>query len=87
MITLRPVTQAGRRVSPSDLLDYQVNHDFRAPCCLCASNGGANGIGFTESSIHLAESGPYRGEYVAGCLSDSCGYLSKCLNGYVLTFL
>jgi len=68
-----PVTQAGTRVPPSDLLDYRIDHEFRAPCCLCASN--ANGVGFTESAIYLAICGPYKDEYVAGCASDECGYL------------
>jgi hypothetical protein len=65
----------GRRVSPSDLLDYRLDHDFKAPCCLCASN--ARGISFTESAIYIALSGPYEEEYVAGCAADHCGYLSK----------
>jgi hypothetical protein len=64
----------GRRVSPSDLLDYRRDHDFRAPCCLCASN--ARGFSVTESAIYVALGGPYEGDYIAGCATDYCGYLS-----------
>jgi hypothetical protein len=50
-------------------------HDFRAPCCLCASNPDC--FGFTESAIYLSICGPYAGEYVTGCAADICGYLGK----------
>jgi hypothetical protein len=70
----RPITDAGARVPPPDLLNHRTNHDFRLPGCLCASNG--NGFGFTESALYLAKVGkPYAGEYVAGCALDRCGYL------------
>ena len=75
IVAWRPVTEAGRRVPPSDLSDYRIGYDFRAPCCLCASN--PNSFGFTESEIYRALSGPYEGEYVAGCAADICGYISK----------
>ena len=74
---LRPVTEKGSRVPPSDLLDHRVHYNFCAPCCLCIPN--ADGCGFTETAIYVALSGPYAGEYVAGCASDTCGYLSKLL--------
>lgn len=37
----------------------------------------------TESAIYIAPNGNYSGEYVVGCASDRCGYLSKsvlCIN-------
>ena len=64
---LRPVTEAGSRVPPSDLLDYRAHHHFWAPYCLCTA----------ESIMYVAVRGPYAGEYVAGCATDTCGYLSK----------
>jgi hypothetical protein len=75
-ITLRPVfAETGNRVPPSDLVDYRADHYFCAPWCLCASN--TRGPGFTETAIYVAVRGPYAGEYVAGCATDTCGYLSK----------
>ncbi|KIM73385.1 hypothetical protein PILCRDRAFT_15292 [Piloderma croceum F 1598] len=68
-----PVTSDGRRVFPSNLLDYRNFYDFRTPCCLCAING----VSFTESAIYVAVRGPYSGEYVAGCASGVCGYLER----------
>jgi len=65
------------RVLPSELLHHRIAYDFRAPYCLCACNFG--GVTFTESSIHVAVQGDYAGEYVAGCATNSCGYLSKFL--------
>jgi len=70
----RPVTKEGMRVAPSDLAQYCVSHQFRAPCCLCACI--VIGSRYTESAIYLASAGQYSGEFVAGCASGSCGYLS-----------
>lgn len=70
----RPVTQ-GMRVTPGDLVEYRRVHDFKNPCCFCASNGVGNF--YVESAIHMAVEGQYAGEYVARCASDSCGYLGK----------
>jgi hypothetical protein len=63
------------RVFPSDLLHHRVAYDFRAPYCLCACNFGS--VTFTESIIYVAVQGDYAGEYVAGCATNSCGYLSR----------
>lgn len=65
----RPVTEAGTRVAPPDLLSHRVDYGFRAPCCLCACNIG---VGVTESAVYVDLSG----QYVAGCATNSCGYLS-----------
>jgi len=69
------VSQEGERVTPTDLLNHRANHDFRAPCCLCADVSSIHAAGYTESDIYIADNGPYSGEYVAGCASKSCGYL------------
>lgn len=73
----RPVSQEGERVTPTDLLNHRANHDFRAPCCLCADVSSIHAAGYTESDIYIADNGPYSGEYVAGCASKSCGYLGN----------
>jgi hypothetical protein len=73
--TCRPVTEEGERVTPSDLLDYRNTHRFRTPSCFCGCKTGY--ATYTESAIYIARDGPYAGEYVTGCVSDSCGYLSK----------
>jgi hypothetical protein len=71
----RPVTEDGQRVTPSDLADYRITHQFRAPSCLCGCK--TNNASYAETAIYIAKDGPYSGEYVVGCASDSCGYLSK----------
>jgi hypothetical protein len=71
-VTYRPVNDAGERVTPPDLVHLRLTHEFKAPCCLCACQ--AIGGGYTESAIYIANS-----EYVAGCASGSCGYLSRSL--------
>jgi|SRR5258708_7860352 hypothetical protein len=71
----RPVTPEGARVTPSDFNSYRNNHDFRAPCCLCASDAPENG--YTECAIYIPLEGQYKGEYVAGCAFNRCGYLGE----------
>lgn len=73
--SLRPESQEGKPVEPADLLNYRANHEFRAPCCLCASISNPHTADYTESAIYIADNGPYWAEYVAGCASNSCGYL------------
>jgi len=68
-----PVAENGQRVTPSDLLNHRLSHQFRVPCCLCAYN--TTTAIYTESAIYLAIQGEFSGEYVAGCATDSCGYL------------
>ena len=76
-IVLRPVTEAGTRVTPTELLNHRITHEFKAPSCLCACINP--GTSYTESAIYLnvAIDSPYFGEYMAGCASGTCGYLGK----------
>jgi hypothetical protein len=69
----RPVTDAGERVTPSNLVEYRREHDFKGPCCLCASLD-PNENAYTEASIFLAKSGPSAGKYVAACATGLCRY-------------
>jgi hypothetical protein len=73
VIFTRPVNEAGERVSPSNLLEYRRTHDFKGPCCLCASLY-ADENAYTEASIFLAKSGPCTGKYVAACATGLCRY-------------
>jgi hypothetical protein len=75
----RPITPAGERVTPSDLWEYRYTHQFKALCCLCACT--LDGI-YTESIIYQAFDGPYAGEFICGCASFKCGFLST----YTLLF-
>jgi hypothetical protein len=84
IMVLRPVNKTGSRVPPSDLLDYRTHHDFRAPYCLCTDNPGC---GYTETAIYVALEGPNANEYIAGCATDTCGYLSKSLYILAITCL
>jgi hypothetical protein len=70
----RPADDVGRRLTPPDLLDHCITHQFRTPSCLCAENSLV--ADYVESAIYIAGPGPYYGEYVAGCRFNKCGYLS-----------
>jgi len=84
----RPVYQTGELVPPSDLASYRVSHEFRAPSCLCiVPSGNAVGVRYAESAIYLAVAGEYWREYVAGCPTGSCAYLSKSIYLYSKTYL
>jgi hypothetical protein len=76
----RPVTEAGERVTPSDLTAYRISHDFIGPCCLCAHD--ADMPQYVESSIYMAFDGPFFGEYVASCATNRCSYLGE--RGYII---
>jgi len=76
----RPVLRSGQRVTPTDLWGHRMTHQFKAPCCLCASTEGY----YTECFIYPAEDGPYAGEHVAGCASGRCGYLSMYISHFYL---
>lgn len=54
---------------------YRELYDYKAPCCICALD--TLGAVYTESAVYIAHSGPYTGEYVAGCATGSCGYLGE----------
>lgn len=71
----RPANERGERITPTMLLDYRTDYEFKAPCCLCACN--SFGIGYTECAIYIPLHGNYSGEYVAGCATGICGYLSE----------
>ena len=74
----RPVTETGERVPPSDLLDHRRTHDFRGPCCLCASlDSSILPAAYTEASIFVAIVGPCIGKYVAACATGQCRYWGK----------
>jgi hypothetical protein len=67
-----PVNRARERVTPADLGDYRKSHKFRAPSCLCASDG-IDAV-YTESAIFMAVGGEHSGEYLAVCAMGRCGY-------------
>ena len=69
----RPINDEGERVTPSDLIEYRRSHDFKGPCCLCASLD-ADLASYTESSIFLATCRPSSGKYVAACATGQCRY-------------
>jgi len=76
----RPTDDAGHHVTPSSLVDHRKDHQFRAPCCLCAENDVTPN--YTESTIYIAITRPHFGEYMAGCALDQCGYLSKWVSSF-----
>ena len=72
----RPVTEAGERVTPSNLIEYRRSYEFKGPSCLCASLD-ADENAYTEASIFVATSGPDAGKYVAACATGLCRYWGK----------
>lgn len=70
---VRPLRGGNERICPEEFALYKELYDYRAPCCLCALEN--LGAAYTESVVYIAHSGPYTGEYVAGCATGSCGYL------------
>ena len=72
---LRPISEEGMHITPADLSNHCITHEFKTPCCLCACNFAD--ARYIESTIYLATDGPYFGEYVAVCASGTCGYFGK----------
>ena len=77
-VFIRPINDAGERVTPSNLLEYRRSHDFKGPCCLCASVH-SDEAAYTESAIFLAVRGPSAGKYVSACATGHCRYWGKTL--------
>jgi hypothetical protein len=75
---IRPVTEEGARVPPSDLHQYRLDYDFHGPCCLCTMDKIGD-TAYTESAIFVCETGKYAGEYIAACAEDFCGFMSAFL--------
>lgn len=85
----RPITDAGHRVTPEDLISYRAS-GFRRPCCLCAvpKLDGAS-IGYTESTVVLAVDGENSGHFVSMCAGNNCAYqgqIKPTINNNLLTF-
>lgn len=70
----RPITDAGHRVTPEDLISYRAS-GFRRPCCLCAVPK-LDGIsrGYTESTVIMAVGGEHSGGFMLTCAEDNCTY-------------
>jgi hypothetical protein len=68
----------GARVPPGELLRYRETHDYRGPGCLCPLlEPLRKNAEYKEASIYLAIDGQYKGEYIAECAEDRCGYLGQ----------
>lgn len=66
----------GERVTPDELNDHRLTHEFRGPGCLCASRIQAPDA-FTEARIFCAESGVVTGQWVAACGRGECKYFGE----------
>jgi hypothetical protein len=71
----RPIADGGSRLPPSDFDAHRVDHDFRAPSCLCASDSPRNG--YSECAVFVSLTGEYSGEYIAGCPYGRCGFVGE----------
>lgn len=72
----RPIGTDGLLITPAALWLYRENHVFKTPCCLCAFTD-ASVNHYAESAIYMATLPPFSGQYVFGCASGRCGYLSE----------
>ena len=68
-----PVTQTEAPVHPMNLSEYRSTHQLNNPCCFCTSEEYEDD--YTESAIYIPTFGPYSGKFVAGCATNSCGYI------------
>jgi hypothetical protein len=85
LLRYRPITETGIRVAPPELMHHRVLYDFKSPSCLCASDFIIDPQ-YTECAVYFASTGKYKGEYVAGCAFDRCGYIGK-IRVYVNLYL
>ena len=69
-----PVNEAEERIAPSNLSQFHLVYNFRAPSCLCTCQGIKGN--YTESAMFVGD-GPNLGKYMVGCASGCCGYLSE----------
>lgn len=75
--SIRPVSDAGKRVTPSELVLYWAL-GFRRPCCLCAvPKLDGSSPGYSESVVVMVVNGDRFGEYVFACATARCGYQGK----------
>ena len=66
------------RVPPGELRHYRETHDYLAPGCLCPLLEPLRKKAvYKEASIYVAIGGRYKGEYIAECAEDRCGYLGQ----------
>ena len=71
----RPV-HGTERVTPDALRTYRKCHVFLGPCCLCPLLQPHRGKPrYAEAAIYLPVQGRYKGEYIAECAENKCGYL------------
>jgi hypothetical protein len=80
----RPLdSETGERVTPSDWDTFRQTHKFKAPSCLCAFVDKRK---YTESRVGIVEMttqdidrnySTLKGEYVAVCAEQRCGYLRE----------
>jgi hypothetical protein len=75
---VRPVSDAGERITPLELALYHAP-GFHRPCCLCAvPRVDGSSPGYTESTVVMVVNGDRSGEYVVTCATARCGYQGKC---------
>jgi hypothetical protein len=74
---LRPVHE-GRRITPDQLTHHRETHQFFGPGCLCPLLAPVTKeVTFIEAAIYMPVFGSYKGEYVARCAKNRCGYVGE----------
>jgi len=65
------------RLSPDALVwDHRNMHHFLGPCCLCPLMRPINEEPhYREAAIYMPVMGRYKGEYIAECARNLCGFI------------
>lgn len=79
---LRPLNEAGRRISPAELGDYCEVRGIFLPYCLCPLKSKKTRA-YPQASIYKPQGGTHAETYVMHCAGSearqNCGYLGKLL--------
>jgi hypothetical protein len=63
---------------PDQLVHYRETHQFLGPGCLCPLLAPVTKEAtFIEAAIYVPMFGYYKGEYVAQCAKNRCGYVGE----------
>ena len=72
----RPVKPDGERIPPEGLRQHREAHEYLGPGCLCPLlEPPGEKLAYKETAIYITTDGRYKGEHVAECAEDRCGYL------------
>ncbi|KAF8310138.1 hypothetical protein F5887DRAFT_931233 [Amanita rubescens] len=76
LVVHQPVKPDGERIPPEGLRQHREAHEYLGPGCLCPLlEPPGEKLAYKETAIYITTDGRYKGEHVAECAEDRCGYL------------